>query len=198
MTNLSSLVVRYRDADSPVLGVDWALLRLLDQASCRQLCDDLRNAGQPWEILTATEQAWEAIPDEPGLYMFVWRPWFALDVANARSHGELRQVLYVGKAGADDAGDRTKGGLKQRYRTYVKHLRSDPDALWSRTEPHTRAELLDRYLCLRPLEYWFTVIPQYEHVPMLEDRLIKMLNPPCNRQRTPKITGKFGPARPAF
>lgn len=198
MTDLSALIFQHRDASSPVLGVDWALLRLLDQVGSEQLCEDLRNAGQPWEIMTATERAWEAIPDEPGLYLFVWRPWFAFDVAYAQRDGELRQVLYVGKAGADDAGNRTSGGLKQRYRSYVKHLRTEPDALWSRTEPRTRVQMLDRYLCLRPMEYWFKVIPRHEQVPMLEDRLIKMLNPPCNRQRVPRIVARLGPAMPAF
>lgn len=198
MTDLSTLITRYRDADSPVLGVDWALLRLLDQAGCEQLSDDLRADGQPWEIMTVTDQAWQAVPDDPGLYLFVWRPWFAFDVANAQRHGDLRQVLYVGKAGVDDAGNRTNGGLKQRYRDYIRHFRSEPDALWSRTAPRTRGQLLDRYLCLRPLEYWFTVIPRHENVPMLEDRLIKILNPPCNRQRVPKIVARFGPAIPAF
>jgi hypothetical protein len=196
MTDLSTLTVRYRDADSPVLGVEWALLRLLDKVGCEQLRKDLRSDGQPWEMMMATERAWEAIPDEPGLYAFVWRPWFAFDLANSRR--DLHQVLYVGKAGVDDSQKRTAGGLRQRYRSYVKHLRSQPDALWSRTEPRTRTQLLDRYLCLQPLEYWYTVIPSYEQVPALEDRLIKMLNPPCNKQRTPKITARLGPPVPAF
>jgi hypothetical protein len=198
MADLSSLIAQYRDADSPVLSVNWALLRLLDQAGSEHLREDLRKVGQPWEIMTATERAWEAVPDEPGLYLFVWRPWFAFDVVDTQPCGDLRQVLYVGKAGTDDAGRRTGSSLRQRYRSYSKHLRSDPDVLWSRSEPRTRSELLDRYLCLRPLEYWFTTVERYEHVPVLEDRLIKMLNPPCNRQRVPKITARLGRATPAF
>jgi len=181
-----------------MLSANWALLRLLDQFGCEQLQADLGSEGHPWEIMTATEHGWEAVPDEPGLYLFVWRPWFAFNVANARCDGDLRQVLYVGKAGADDAGNPTNGGLKQRYRSYVKHLRSEPDVLWSRSEPRTRTQMLDRYLCLRPMEYWFTVIPRHDQVPQLEDRLIKMLNPPCNKQRVPRITARLGPATPAF
>jgi hypothetical protein len=198
MDDLSAFVTRYRDANSPVLGMELALLRMLDRLGCDQLRADLRCEGQPWEIMTATEHAWEAVPDEPGLYMFVWRPWFTFDVADARYHGDLSQVLYVGKAGTDDAGNRTSGGLRQRYRSYIKHLRSDPDILWSRAEPRTRVQLLDRYLCLRPMEYWFTLIPRHGQIPSLEDRLIKMLNPPCNQQRVPRITAKLGPPRPAF
>lgn len=198
MTDMSMLVTRHRDADSPVLGIGWALLRLLDQGACEQLRCDLRSEGQPWEIMLANEHTWEAVPDEPGLYMFVWRPWLTFDVAEAPRSGDLRQVLYVGKAGADDAGNRTSGGLKQRYRSYVKHLRINADILWNGTEPRTRVQMLDRYMCLRPMEYWFTVIPRYDQIPLLEDRLIKMLNPPCNRQRVPRITARFGPATPAF
>lgn len=200
MAELSALVARHRDSDSPVLPVDWALLRLLDESGCRQLQSDLAAEGGAWEVLTATEHAWEAVPDQPGLYLFVWNPWFALDLADATRRGDLRQVLYVGKAGADDAGTPTSGGLRQRYRSYVKHLRSSPDSLWSRTEPRTRTQLLDRYLCLRPLEFWFTAIPSHAEVPLLEDRLIKILNPPCNRQRAPRITARLDndARRPAF
>lgn len=198
VTDLPSLVTRHRDFASPVLTVDWALLRLLDQQGSQILQDDLRENGQPWEVLAATEHAWEAIPEQPGLYVFVWRPWFSFDIAEQQRPGDLTQVLYVGKAGASDQGQPSSGNLRQRYRSYLKHLRAEPGELWSRTEPRTRTQLLDRYLALRPLEYWFTVVPDPQHVPTLEDRLIKLLNPPCNKQRVPKIPAKLGPAQPAF
>jgi hypothetical protein len=198
MNDLASLVARHRDADSPTLEINWALLRLLDRGSCQQLQVDLQAEGEPWEVMTATERTWEAVPAESGLYMFVWRPWFTFDVAERRRPGDLGQVLYIGKAGADDNGQPTSGNLRLRYRDYLKHLRNDPDVLWSRTEPHTRPQLLDRYLTLRPLEYWFTVVPRHSEVPLLEDRLIKLLNPPCNKQRAPRLKGRLGPPRPAF
>ena len=198
MADLTTLVARHRDAPSPTLNIQWALLRLLDEVGSQQLHGDLRAAGQPWEILGATEHAWEMVPEMPGLYLFVWRPWFSFDVAEGRRPGELMQVLYVGKAGADDRGQRSTGDLRQRYRSYLKHLRGDPDELWVPDEPRTRLQLLDRYLKLRPLEFWYTVVADHRHVPLLEDRLMKMLNPPCNRQRTPRLTARLGPPQPAF
>ncbi len=198
MTDFSSLVARHRDFASPVLTVDWALLRLLDQQGSQLLQEDLRANSHPWEVLTATEHAWEVIPEQPGLYVFVWRPWFSFDIAENRKPGDVAQVLYVGKAGADDQGRPSGGNLRQRYRSYLKHMKADPSDLWGRTEPRTRLQSLDRYLALRPLEYWFTVVPDHQHVPQLEDRLIKMLNPPCNKQRAPKIPAKFKPAVPAM
>lgn len=196
MSTIDELVTRYRDEPSPTLPAEWPLLRLLDNRSSDQLLADLRRAGQPWEVQGATEHAWETTPDQPGLYMFVWRAHFTFDVADNRRSGDLAQVLYVGKAGASDAGQPTSGTLKSRYRDYVKHLRGDPDELWSPLEARTRPKLLSRYLTLRPLEHWFSVIPQHHEIPLLEDRLIKLIGPPCNRQRMPKL--RPGPAGPAF
>jgi hypothetical protein len=193
---LEGLLRRHRDANSPTLSVDWGLLRLLDRALCDQLATDLRQQGQAWEVQAATEHAWEATPDEAGLYMFVWRPFFAFDVAEQRRPGDLAQVLYVGKAGADDSGGPTEGTLRTRYRDYVKYLRSDPAELWSTTHPSTRPQLLRRYLTLRPLEHWFLIVRQRTEIPVLEDRLIKLLKPPCNRQRLPKLV--MGPPTRAF
>lgn len=198
MSDFATLVVRHRDAESPVLTVDWALLRLLDEAGSRHLQADLRTSGQPWEVVMAEEHAWEMVPEESGLYMFVWRPWFTFDVADNRRTGDLSQVLYVGKAGADDRGQPTASHLRERCRSYRKHLRGAPANLWSRSEVRTRPQLLDRYLPLRPLEFWFMVVPEISEIPLLEDRLIKLLNPPCNKQRKPRLTGRLSPPVPAF
>lgn len=196
MSSIDELVVRHRDEPSPTLLAEWPLLRLLDQRSCDQLLTDLRREGQTWEVQNATEHAWETTPDEPGLYMFVWRPHFAFDVAENRRSGDLAQILYVGKAGAHDNGQPSAGTLRTRYRDYVKHLRGDPRELWSPTHARTRPQLLARYLTLRPLEHWFTVIPNHREIPLLEDRLIKLIRPPCNRQRLPKLV--YGQPGPAF
>jgi len=190
------LVRRYRDAHSPTLDINWALLRLLDRPLCEQLTTDLRSEGGPWEVHVATERTWEVVPEEPGLYAFLWRPPFAFDVAENKRPGDLAQVLYVGKAGASDSGQPTTGNLRQRYKEYVKYVRGDPEVLWKGNEPRTRVQLLGRYLTLRPLEYWFTVVPRHSEIPHLEDRLIKLLNPPCNLQRLPRLVSL--PAERAF
>lgn len=196
MSTIDELVVRYRDEPSPTLSSDWPLLRLLDERGCGQLLTDLRREGQAWEVQKATEHAWESTPDQPGLYMFVWKAHFSFDVAENRAPGDLRQVLYVGKAGATDRGEPTSGTLRTRYRDYVKHLRGDPRELWNPTRATTRPQRLSRYLTLRPLEHWFTVIPQHREIPVLEDRLIKLIDPPCNIQRRPTLHPR--PPTPAF
>lgn len=194
---IEPLVSRYRDADSPSLDISWALLRLLDERFSQQLRKDLVDHGSGWEVLTATENCIEAVPESRGLYMFVWRPYFKFEPMTNGDSGYISQVLYVGKAGADSIGCRTAGTLRDRYKTYLKHLTGDPKILWSRPRPARRAQLLENYLTLRPLEYWFNVISDCSEIPMLEDRLIKMLNPPCNTQQLPRLVSA-GPALPAF
>ena len=196
MSTLDELVVRYRDEPSPTLPAEWPLLRLLDRRSSEQLLADLRREGRSWAVQKATEHAWETTPDEPGLYMFVWRAHFSFDVAENRCSGDLAQVLYVGKAGAHDNGEPSSGTLRSRYKEYVKHIRSDPDELWSPLTSRSRPKLLARYLALRPLEHWYIVIPQHRQISLLEDRLIKHIAPPCNRQRLPNLVA--GPPSPAF
>lgn len=192
----AALVRRYQDAASPTLSVSWSLSRLLDRDLCAQLMTDLRSHGSPWEVQLATEHAWEMIPEEPGLYAFVWRPNFSLEVAEHQYPGGLAQVLYIGKAGADDRGRPTTGNLRLRYKQYVKHIAGDPACLWTAPEPKTRPQRLDHYLKLRPLEIWFTIVSQRSEIPHLEDRLIKVLNPPCNIQRLPDL--KPGQRQRAF
>lgn len=196
MSTIDDLVVRYRDEPSPTLPAEWPLLRLLDQRSSELLLGDLKREGQSWEVQKATEHAWETTPDERGLYMFVWRAHFSFDVADQRRPGDLAQVLYVGKAGALDNGQPSSGTLKSRYRDYVKHIRSDPAELWRPLTSRTRSAMLSRYLTLRPLEHWYSVIPDHRQIPLLEDRLIKLIAPPCNRQRLPNLVA--GPPAPAF
>lgn len=192
-SSIAALVTRHRDSPSPTLPMQLPLLRLLDQAGCKLLRDDLAEHGHPWELLTPSKRSWELIPDQPGLYMFVWRPWFRFDVAAGRTI-ELEQILYLGQAGA---GQHRQATLRSRYKSgYSKYFPGDPARLWDDREIIQRHDKLERYLTLRPLEYWFTVIEDREEIAHLEDRLIQLLNPPINRDRRPKLIR--GAARPAF
>jgi hypothetical protein len=191
---LGELVRQYRDSPSPVLPNQLALLRLLDKAGCETLRGDLQRHGLPWEVRMATQRTWEMIPDQPGLYMFVWRPWFRFDVAEEQRPIDLVQVLYVGQAGS---GKYRQATLRSRYKTgYSKYFPSDPARLWEEREVLRRNDRLERYLSLQPLEYWFTVIEAREQIGLLEDRLLQMLNPVINRDRRPKLVR--GAAQPAF
>ena len=144
-------------------------------------------------MLTPTKRTWEMIPDEPGLYMFVWRPYFRFDVAAGRNI-DLEQVLYLGQAGA---GKYKQATLRSRYKSgYSKYFPGDPARLWEEHEVIQRHGRLQRYLALRPLEFWFTVIQDRDQIALLEDRLLQLLNPPINQDRRPKLVR--GNARPAF
>lgn len=196
---LQSLVLRHRDSPSPSLPVDWALLRLLDRNHSDQLSADLRTAApNGWEVHPASESLEDVLPEKPGLYMFVWRPWldFTLDPNGAQ---RLLQILYVGLAGARRCeGDPNSNTIKDRFKGYKKFLRSDPKNLWSKFEPQGRDQTLSRYLALRPLEYWFVTISDGDSLESLEDRLIKTLNPPCNVAARPLMIKMAGPEQPAF
>lgn len=196
---LQSLVLRNRDEPSPKLPIDWALLRLLDQNHCEQLARDLQSAAPDgWEQHRATETLDSMLPDKPGLYMFVWRPWLNLELDSEGSQ-RLLQILYVGLAGARRfENDPNNNTLKRRYKAYKKFLRAEPRNLWSKHEPKGREQTLSRYFCLRPLEYWFASIDDAELLESLERRLIATLNPPCNLSDKPMMMTMAGPEQPAF
>ena len=189
--DLAALVAKHRDRDSPMLSVDLALQRLLDTSDCRALQDTLTAVGGSWEAHTASERLYENLPSQPGVYMFVWRPPFYFDVDAGRRSFDLTQVLYVGRAGGT-----SQNTLRERYKDYRKYLRGDPAQLWEDGEPLTRPARLTRYLTLRPLEYWFMVIDQPGEVDSAEERLIRILNPPLNKDRRPKLRPR--PAVDAF
>jgi len=198
---LVRLVHRHRDEPSPTLPAEWALLRLLDRVGTEALTGDLSNVGDPWEAYEATERLWEMLPEKPGLYMFVWRPWFRFDVAETSvtagppKPGSVSQILYIGQAGASD--DSQGNTLKQRYKGYGRYIRADPKVLWTPSQPMTRPQL-SRYLALRPLEYWFTVVDDRSEIKRLESRLLAMFNPPMNKNELPKIRSRFKSPQPAF
>lgn len=198
---LERAVHRNRDEPSPTLDVNWALLRLLDQSGTQALCGDLREYGSGWEVFEATEHLYETLPDKPGLYMFVWRPWFRFSMMETAGGQQARptstsQILYIGQAGASD--DQTGNTLRSRYKNYRRHISTEPHHLWRTTRRLTRPNLLE-YLALRPLEYWFTVVNDRAEIKSLESRLLQWFNPPLNKTGLPKtITARAATAQPAF
>jgi hypothetical protein len=189
------LVLRYRDEPSPVLHVDWALSRLLDRRSCGVLAQDLREMASPWEVFNATANLGDMLPDDPGLYMFVWRPPFEFQVDSDSRPGSITQVLYVGQAGASSQNG-AGNSLRARFKDYVKHLEASPEGVWQGDFAMRRASVLSRCLTLRPLEYWCAVVSDRTKIALLEDRLIKLLNPPANLNRGPRLRAQ--PPVPAF
>lgn len=193
-------VLRQRDQASPALTVDWGLLRMLDQPACAMLQEDLKLFAQPWEIRRATKTLSQTLPESAGLYMFVWRPVFSFDLADCDESGSLFQILYVGRAGGvrsnNGNGDVKNGTLRRRYQKYQRFIGENPSDIWEETPTSTRDERLMRYLALHPLEYWYTVVEEDREIPLLEDRLIKLLNPPLNSVGKPRL--KTQKPKPAF
>ncbi|TXJ76503.1 hypothetical protein E2C11_22430 [Streptomyces lavendulae] len=194
--SLSRIVQRYREEDSPALQVELGLLRMLDTESCKQLTQDLEEFASPWEIHRATEDLASVLPDEPGLYMFVWRPAFQFQVGSTPTHGSFPQLLYIGQAGASntDYGNT----IRQRYKDYRRFLRGDPESLWTDNEPTSRDQRLARYLTLQPMEFWCATMQERNRIEGLEKRLIRLHNPPLNDRGRPKLRGRLGTPRSAW
>ncbi|MEZ0094109.1 hypothetical protein [Streptacidiphilus sp. EB129] len=180
-------VIRHRLDASPAFEIQLGITPMMDVPAHQLLQDDLSRLASPWERLAATEGIVNAIPDEPGLYMFVWRPSIKLTMAD-RTEGRFHQVLYIGHAGGAGQMGNT---LRNRYRDYRKHLRGDPESLWTREPPSNRDALLTHYLALRPLEYWFTTVESRSAIKNLEDRLLHLYNPPLNTHGGPTLRGRL-------
>ncbi|MGW2871315.1 GIY-YIG nuclease family protein [Kitasatospora xanthocidica] len=180
-------VIRHRLDASPALEIQLGIAPMMDVPAHQVLQGDLKRLASPWERLVATESIVNAIPDEPGLYMFVWRPSIALAMAD-RSESSFQQVLYIGHAGgAGELGNT----LRNRYRDYKKHLRGNPEDLWTREPPTNRGDRLTHYLALHPLEYWFATVDDRSMIKNLESRLIHLYNPPINIQGGPTLRGRL-------
>lgn len=193
--DMARLVDRYREEASPALQVDIGLLRMLDESGCRSLEKDLDVHVGCWEIYSATEKLADALPDMPGLYMFVWRPQFRFRI-DGPSEGTFPLILYIGQAGGSskDHGNT----IRARYKDYRKHLRGNAEELWALEEPTNRDGRLSRYLSLRPLEFWCATTAEPSRIENLEKRLIRLYNPPLNQRGRPKLRAKWGTPRSAL
>ncbi|MFB9368955.1 hypothetical protein [Kitasatospora albolonga] len=192
---IARAVNRHRLGASPALEIQLGITPMLDVPAHQVLQDDLKRLASPWERLKATEGIVDAIPDQPGLYMFVWSPSIKLSMAD-RTAASFHQVLYIGHAGGAGQMGNT---LRNRYRDYRKHLRGNPENLWTREPPTNRHDRLTHYLALRPLEYWFATIDDRSMIKNLEERLLHLYNPPINIQGGPLLRGRLSPTpKPAF
>ena len=156
------------------------------------LTTDLLKTGAKWEMRRATKGCAALIPAKCGLYMFVYRSHLTMEIEGKPAHRQT-WVLYVGRAGSIDS-TRT---LRNRYaEEYSKYVGGDLENLWADSEPRTRPNVLNRYLTIFPLEYWFLVIDDRGLIVGLEDRLIKLFCPPLNK--TGKLRIRTGTPQPAF
>ncbi|RYZ90099.1 MAG: hypothetical protein EOP06_08345 [Proteobacteria bacterium] len=172
----------------------------MDNEECKGLATILHGTSLKWERKVATSTLWTMLPQERGLYMFVWCPELMFCCENrldtsATDIEYFRWILYVGKAGVEDGKSDT---LKDRYKNgYAKYVGNDPSLLWKSQpgENTKRDALLSRYLTLRPLEFWYLTLEDTYDILTLEKKLIKTLNPPLNKQHGKRlIPGKPEPA----
>ena len=190
---LAAALAENRDRDSPTLSLDVPLLRLVDPRQCSHMTEKMAKIASEWEVQTATERLWEARPKQPGVYMFVWRPAlrFAVSPATAAQTktmpavmpDSLSYVLYVGQTGAGGG----SGTFYQRYKSYTTYVAGDPARLWEEPPVVTRQSRLARFLTLRPLEFWYAIVDDAGEIDWLEDQLMKLLNPPLNGPKSPKV-----------
>lgn len=183
---LTRSVIRHSVEPSPALEIQLGIAPMLDVPAHTILQEDLRAKASLWESALAVEELHRALPDAPGLYMFIWRPSIRLAMAD-QSESSFHQVLYIGQAGGSGQRGNT---LKNRYKDYRKHLRGDPEDLWTREPPTTRAGRLTHYLSLRPLEFWYATVEDRTVIKNLEARLINLYNPPLNSQNRPKLRAR--------
>lgn len=187
---LAELLGEHRDHPTPTLDLNVPLLRLLDAEANARLTKKLKEVAGAWEVMLAKEKLWQALPKEPGVYMFVWRPTFRFQMHDGPE--SVSYVLYVGQAGAQPSGST----LRERYKGYSKYLAGHIDKLWEESKIRTRDSMLARYLKLEPLEFWYSVIPDPKDVGLLEDQLVKLFMPPLNANLRPKM--RLTKPQPAF
>lgn len=186
-------IARHIDGPPASLGMLLPIDRHMNFDLCDGLGADLAKHCGPWEVLRATPSLWQQLPDYPGLYMFVFASGLSLQREPPNFPFNPAWVLYIGRAGCD----RSKGTLRSRYKSeYQKYVGGDPEILWSNKPPESRADRIARCLAIWPLQFWFTVVNDSSTISNLEERLIRLLNPPANHHKGRRL--RYGPAEPAF
>jgi len=178
-------LAKYRDIETQPMHFLPSVSRLIDVQHCQTISKWLRDLGVKWERAQATATLGDSLPDERGLYMFVWCPKLTLEFEGPPHKYQPTWVLYVGKAGIEGG---THDTIKHRYVSeYSKHVGSNPNGLWDASDGDDRQARLNRYLSVRPLEHWHLVLSTVKDIDHLERTLIKIFNPPVNRQHGAKL-----------
>ena len=199
MDAFDRLVLVNRANPPPPLTLALPLVPALDRNWCEVMSRSVLANGK-WTVMEATTGLADHLPDQSGLYLFIWRIPFPMPTQRDPSM-HFRTVLYVGQAGAQH----DTGTLKKRYATeYAAIINDSPNSIWS-SDMSSRASRLSKLLSLRHLEYWYTVTPAREHLLLYEDALISLFNPPGNTNSSPlsgaelkPVKAKMRPPVPAF
>jgi hypothetical protein len=186
-------ISRHTDEDPAPISFLPSVRYLQDEEYCRTLHEDFKRYGSHWERRRATADLWQMLPQNSGLYMFVWVRDRLLGNITNHNNFHLNWCLYVGKAGAG-SNNTLQSRYKQEYRKYLEAR--DPEIFWSERRDVNRQDRLQKVLSLEPIEYWFVEIEDQSKITNLENRLIKLLNPPGNVNG--RATLKPQASRPAF
>lgn len=193
-SQLEKVMALNSGSPSPSVATQLPVDPLMNAAHCQAIAEKLAEVGGIWEKRKATQTLWREIPASKGLYMFVWRPDFAFQMAAPQgSSYSPATVIYIGQAGFNSSNT-----LRQRYKgEYSKYLSEDPAILWEEVDRETRADRLRRFLQLRPLEYWYTEIDDPASIKQLESALLRMFRPVVNRIGIARLkeTEAFSPPR---
>lgn len=190
---LIKALVQYQYDEAPDLSFKFLPNRLVNKSYCETLSDEIINSfGNTWERLVATKDLALSLPSLPGIYMFVWKPYF--NFAFDDYFTSLHYVVYIGKAG----GPNENSTFKSRYKSeYAKIVKRDAEEIWKKNEMKCRKDRLNKFLNLWELEYWFIVMKEENRhvIKKYEEKLIQLFNPPGN---TSGLRAKYGKSKPAF
>ena len=164
----------------------------MDREFCDIVTKDLRDYCAHWETRLATPTLWQQLPASCGVYMFVFTSALAIQLTGQAFSPTW--VLYVGRAGSSTS-TRT---IKDRYKgEYCKYVGGDPEVLWKGPAPQRREERLAHYLAIYPLRFWYATVADRDRIPIIEDRLIKLLAPTINQKQMPSLR-RYGTEQDAF
>ncbi|SDK78462.1 hypothetical protein SAMN05660337_1226 [Maridesulfovibrio ferrireducens] len=181
---LRQMIQHYSDFAAPTLPMSCSIDKLINFDLCKTLSSTLIDQCTTWKTEKATSCLHNLLPNAPGLYMFVWSPLVQLKFEDNIERTKV--ILYVGKA---------EKSLSSRYnQEYKKYFNDKFELLWD-DNPDNRRDKLNKYMQLRPMFYWYTVVKDVKAIEYLESRLIDLLSPPLNSQ-CPKV--RLKPPVPAF
>lgn len=183
---LLQTIHKHRDELAPLLEFCPRIEKLVDLDHCVQIQTFVHSQGAKWERRSAVPSLGESLPNEQGVYMFVWTPNFKFEFDNGRCEA-INWIVYVGKAGVVDGKSDT---IKNRYLSEYRHyVGCNPSLLWDSTVTECRKQRLERYLNLWPLSFWYLPLggtPQRD-IELAERQLIRLFNPPLNINHTRRL-----------
>lgn len=160
---------------------------LIDSDYCLQASNEIHDTFRRWEKFKVNPDVALILPDRNGVYMFCWEPPLYFHFEEVCKSFDW--CLYVGKA----ENTTIRGRFESEYRNYVS---GDPKQLFKKMENPDRKERLAKYFCLQPLSIWCLPVDDKQLIPDLEDKLIDLLNPPLNKQKS--LRGKLCKSEQAF